>query len=131
MKVKYEKGGKVTKKMVESEAADMADGLANMANELELKGQGKGKGFPLTAAKRNKLLKQAAEARKRSGKVKPSYNEVGLSIPDGPAPFEDDGMYKKGGMIGKRKNLDVNKDGKIDARDFAMLKFMKKKKKKK
>lgn len=39
--------------------------------------------------------------------------------------------YKKGGKLGKRKALDFNKDGKISKEDFAMLRAMAKKKKKK
>ena len=39
--------------------------------------------------------------------------------------------YKKGGKLGKRKALDFNKDGKISKEDFAMLREMAKKKKKK
>mgnify|MGYP003108968785 CR=1 FL=1 len=39
-------------------------------------------------------------------------------------------MYKKGGMLGKRKVLDANKDGKITKEDFAILRAMSKKRKK-
>ena len=39
--------------------------------------------------------------------------------------------YKKGGKLGKRKALDFNKDGKISKEDFAMLRAMAKKKKRK
>lgn len=40
-------------------------------------------------------------------------------------------MYKKGGMLGKRKVLDANKDGKLTAEDFALLRLMFKKRKRK
>lgn len=39
--------------------------------------------------------------------------------------------YKAGGNLGKKKALDFNKDGKITKADFAMLRAMAKKKKKK
>jgi hypothetical protein len=41
--------------------------------------------------------------------------------------FEDGGMMAKGGkLVGKQKNLDVNKNGKLDAEDFKMLRKGKK-----
>ncbi len=73
-------------------------------------------GFPLTAAMRKKLEKVAKE----------NKNVYLMS----PAPFEDDGMrkrggvmptYKKGGKLGKKKGLDFNKDGKITKADFIMM----------
>ena len=43
-----------------------------------------------------------------------------------PAPFEDDGMRKKGGMMPKYKKggglkIDFNKDGKVSKADFIMM----------
>ena len=43
-----------------------------------------------------------------------------------PAPFEDDGMRKKGGMMpmykkGGKMKMDFNKDGKITKADFIMM----------
>lgn len=43
-----------------------------------------------------------------------------------PAPFEDDGMRKKGGMMPKYRKggglkMDFNKDGKVSKADFIMM----------
>ena len=43
------------------------------------------------------------------------------------ARFEERGKMAKGGkLVGKQKNLDVNKNGKLDAEDFKMLRKGKK-----
>ena len=104
-KKKYEQGGSFEEK-------------ANMGNDAaKALETGKTKdGFPLTAAMRKKLEKIAKE----------NKNIQLMS----PAPFEDDGMrkkggmmptYKKGGKLGKKKGLDFNKDGKITKADFIMM----------
>ena len=98
-KKKYQDGGSFEEK-------------ANMGNDAaKALETGKTKdGFPLTAAMRKKLEKIAKE----------NKNIQLMS----PAPFEDDGMRKKGGMMPKYKKggkMDFNKDGKITKADFIMM----------
>lgn len=124
-KKEYSKGGKMkAKKKGDNDTYKSFEKKANKGNDAaKALETGKTKdGFPLTAAMRKKLEKVA----------KKNKNVYLMS----PAPFEDDGMRKKGGkmpsykMGGKMKKylkggqvkLDANKDGKITGQDFKMLK---------
>ena len=111
-KKKYQEGGSFE---------DKANKGNDAAKYLET---GKGPdGMPLSAKSRAMYKKIAKE----------NKNVYLMS----PAPFEDDGMrekggmmpmYKKGGKLGKKKALDFNKDGKITKADFIMMAKAKKKK---
>lgn len=113
-KKKYQEGGSFE---------DKANKGNDAAKYLET---GKGPdGMPLSAKSRAMYKKIAKE----------NKNVYLMS----PAPFEDDGMrkkggmmpkYKKGGKLGKKKSLDFNKDGKITKADFIMMAKANAKKKK-
>lgn len=125
---KYKGGGKVTKKMADemdykskNEANDMAKDISDTLK----KGYKDVNGFPrpLTAAQKSSLEKEMARVQKQLGK-KPNYKYVGTELPEGDAPFEDDGMRGGGGMMPKYKRggkMDFNKDGKITKADFILM----------
>lgn len=124
-KNEYSKGGKMkAKKKGDNDIYKSFEKKANKGNDAaKYLETGKGpNGFPLTA-KTRKMYEQISKKNK---------NVYLMS----PAPFEDDGMRKKGGKMpsykkgGKLKKylkggqvkLDANKDGKITGQDFKMLK---------
>ena len=109
---KYSNGGMMKAKKYQKGGELSFEEKANMGNDAaKALETGKTKdGFPLTAAMRKKLEKIA----------KTNKNIQLMS----PAPFEDDGMRGKGGMMPKYKKggkMDFNKDGKITKADFIMM----------
>jgi len=120
---KYEGGGTVTKKMVKESYDKKFKESANFANDFAKYAEtGIGpNGMPLSAAKKAKYAEMAKRAKKTSTKMKPAYNNVGLSIPKGESPKFGKGgklkKYLKGGQV----KLDANKDGKITGTDFMMM----------
>ena len=93
---KYEGGGTVTKKMVKESYDKKFKESANFANDFAKYAEtGIGpNGMPLSAANKAKYAKMAKRAKKTSTKMKPAYNNVGLSIPKGESP-----KFGKGGTF--------------------------------
>lgn len=101
-----QKGGKVTKKMVDEEFTSNMNSSMNLTNELAKRASTglKKNGFPMKPAAAKALKKEVARRKKQEQKAKPNYRYVGTKLPAGPAPFEDDGMPKaKNGMKAVKK----------------------------
>lgn len=101
-----QKGGKVTKKMVDEEFTSNMNSSMNLTNELAKRASTglKKNGFPMKPAAAKALKKEVARRKKKEQKAKPNYRYVGTNLPAGPAPFEDDGMPKtKNGMKAVKK----------------------------
>ena len=107
-----QKGGKVTKKMVDEEFTSNMNSSMNLTNELAKRAYWfEENGFPMKPAAAKALKKEVARRKKQEQKAKPNYRYVGTKLPDGPAPFEDDGMPKaKNGMKAVKK---YKKGGKV------------------
>ena len=123
-----QKGGKVTKKMVDEEFTSNMNSSMNLTNELAKRASTglKKNGFPMKPAAAKALKKEVARRKKQEQKAKPNYRYVGTKLPDGPAPFEDDGMpkakngmkavkkYKKGGKVKKGSKKSTTPPKEID-----------------
>lgn len=124
-----QKGGKVTKKMVDEEFTSNMNSSMNLTNELAKRASTglKKNGFPMKPAAAKALKKEVARRKKQEQNAKPNYRYVGTKLPDGPAPFEDDGMpkakngmkavkkYQKGGKLKSKKGNRVMDYGSTDA----------------
>lgn len=108
-----QKGGKITKKMVDDQFNRNLDSHANTTNRLAKQAATglKPNGFPMKPKNRKALQKDVDQRKAYEQKAKPNYRYVGTSLPGGPAPFEDDAMPKaKKGMKAVKK---YQKGGKV------------------
>jgi len=103
---KYKGGGKVvTKAMVDEmdtkSRNEMNDNARSLSKTLE-KGYKEVNGFPrpFTSAQKKAMSAELARLQEKLGK-KTSYKDVGTKLPEGEAPFEDDAMFMKGGLLAK------------------------------
>ena len=99
---------KISREMVEKDFNESMKKHMQFTNKLakQLADGVDSRGLPLKPAARKALEKDVKKRKQYEQTAKPNYKDVGLSLPKGPAPFEDDAMPKaKYGMKAVKKKM--------------------------
>jgi len=99
---------KISREMVEKDFNESMKKHMQFTNKLakQLADGVDSRGLPLKPAARKALEKDVKKRKQYEQTAKPNYKDVGLGLPKGPAPFEDDAMPKaKYGMKAVKKKM--------------------------